>query len=497
MLGVAEFSKGMHLRRAALLLFAQDIYRWHPRSEVRILRIKGIELKTGRDYNVISDESARGNITQLLTDAWEKLRPHLVETKFSTDALFKQRIMYPEDACREALTNALAHRDYSIEGRSIEIKIFDDRMEITSPGALLSNLTIKDLTKLTGAHQSRNSFIARVLKEIGYMREMGEGIRRIFSLMKLNDLIQPEIFSDENTFNISLHSKSVFTEEDQRFLKGFDFLNLTREESLIALLGKNHEYLSPQQIYDHLELVDWDDYRKIIDQVQIKGLLFNARTEEEKKRFARNKKISQRDVKRLKIRTPKDCEEGIKNLTDALKQMGFTSKVFQKDLLKLNTYLPSTSIYYDNNSSIFLKRLKFLNLIDNSNEPTSLLFAIWGVNKVKVENQEKKNKVVELTEADFKTTMGSEKMAASEVTPKHTVFLEGVDYYTRKEDLFALFANSKEIVEISVPIDFYKRRGRGFAFITVQNKDFGDSIIQNYNNTTFRDRIIRLSWSKK
>ena len=116
--GLAEYSKGqIQLRKAALLLFAKDMHKWHPRSEVRVMRVTGLELKTGREYNVISDEIAKGNILELLTTSWEKLRPHLVETKFSPDALFKQRIMYPEDACREALTNAIAHRDYSIEGR--------------------------------------------------------------------------------------------------------------------------------------------------------------------------------------------------------------------------------------------------------------------------------------------------------------------------------------------------------------------------------------------
>ena len=339
-LGLAEFSRGIQLRRAALLLFAKDIYRWHPRCEVRIVRIKGNELKTGRDYNAISDESARGNITQLLSDAWEKLRPHLVETKFSADALFKQRIMYPEDACREALTNALAHRDYSIEGRSIEINIFDDRMEIISPGGLLSNITISDLSKLKGAHQSRNSFVARVLKEIGYMREMGEGIRRIFALMKQNDLMQPELKNTENAFTMILHSKSVFTDEDERFLKAFDLLNLNREESLIALLGKNQDLLSPQQIYERLELVDWDDYRRIIDQIQIKGLLFNTKTEDEKDKIARSKNISKRDVKRLKIRTPKDCEEGIRLLSESLKTIGYASKIDKEYLKNLLSHLP-------------------------------------------------------------------------------------------------------------------------------------------------------------
>lgn len=61
--------------------------------------------------------------------------------------------------------------------------LYNDRMEIKSPGALLSTITINNLTQLEGAHESRNSLIARVLRENRLMREIGEGMKRIFSLM--------------------------------------------------------------------------------------------------------------------------------------------------------------------------------------------------------------------------------------------------------------------------------------------------------------------------
>jgi ATP-dependent DNA helicase RecG len=71
-----------------------------------------------------------------------------------------------------------------------------------SPGGLLSAISLSDLRELKGAHQSRNSLVSRVLREVGYMRELGEGIRRMFELMKSNDLTPPEISSDNNTFSV-------------------------------------------------------------------------------------------------------------------------------------------------------------------------------------------------------------------------------------------------------------------------------------------------------
>ena len=474
-LGLAEYSKGLlQFRKSALLLFSNDIHKWHPRSEVRVMRVKGLELKTGHDYNVLSDEIAKGNILELISNSWEKLRPHLVETKFSPDALFKQRVMYPEDACREALTNAIAHRDYSNEGRSIEIKVFDDRMEITSPGGLLSNIKISDLTKLTGIHQSRNSLVARVLKEIGYMREMGEGIRRIFSLMKQNDLMQPELKSDLNTFSIILHSKSVFSEEDQRYIEGFDFLNLNRDETLIALLGKNSELLSPQQIYNHLELVDWDDYRKIIEKVLNKGIVFNAISEQRKTAIARSKSLSKRDIKRLKVRTPLECEEGLKKLFEALKQVGYSPKITKEYIETLQKKIGKTATYYFTNISDFLKSLKALNLVDNANTPTTILRAIWG----DTVRQETPKRVIS-TSPSIKD-----------------IYIENIDYYSQPEELGQLFSQFGEVIKVTLPKDFYTGRGRGFGFITMKSPESAENAVRQLNNTMFRNRIIRLNWSR-
>jgi ATP-dependent DNA helicase RecG len=203
--GLAEYAvNGLRLRMAAVLLFAKDIQRWHLYSQVRILKVAGTQLKSGENYNVISDEIIRGNIFQLLLTAWEQLRPYLAyKTEFGSDARFEQKYIYPEWACRETLINAIAHRDYSVQ-KGIEVYIFDDRMEVRSPGTLLSTLTIQDLEELQGAHESRNVFIARILRENQYMRELGEGMRRMFRLMEENELKTPQLYSNSMWFSVTL-----------------------------------------------------------------------------------------------------------------------------------------------------------------------------------------------------------------------------------------------------------------------------------------------------
>jgi len=208
-LGLADYTiGGLRLRRAVLLLFAKDIQRWHPRSQVRVVRVNGTELLSGEKYNVISDEFVQGNINELIFKAWDMLRPYLAyKTVFGEDGRFEQKYIYPEDACKEAILNAMAHRDYS-NSNGIEVHLFDDRMEIKSPGALLSTLTIADLEALDNRHESRNVKIAYVLKVSKMMREMGEGMKRIFTLMEQHGLRRPVLYSNTVWFTVTLFNKS-------------------------------------------------------------------------------------------------------------------------------------------------------------------------------------------------------------------------------------------------------------------------------------------------
>ena len=80
---------------------------------------------------------------------------------------------------------------------------------------LLSTIKIDDLEKCIGIHQSRNSYIAKVLKEVGYMRELGEGFRRIYELMESHALSNPTLFNENKSFTISFSQKLVYTEDEK------------------------------------------------------------------------------------------------------------------------------------------------------------------------------------------------------------------------------------------------------------------------------------------
>lgn len=304
-LELAEFDGNrLRLRRGALLLFSKHPTKWHPRNQVRILRVKGVEEKTGENFNVEEIAETSGNIFELIDQSWELLRPNLTETRFSRDAIFKTQIIYPELACREALINAITHRDYSLEGRGIEVKIFDDRLEILSPGKLLSSITIKELEELKGVHQSRNTYIARVLREFGYIRELGEGIKRIFELMKSNDLVRPKIESPNKSFIVTLYYKFVYSKEEKLWLDNFESFKLSREQKTIVRLGVNGRLISTKQIFDEVGIVSEDYYRQLVESLRKLGILINKHTREQASAFAKKNRMSRKAVPRYQIIIP-------------------------------------------------------------------------------------------------------------------------------------------------------------------------------------------------
>lgn len=304
-LDLAEYSgPGLRIKRAALLLFASEPARWHPRLQLRIVKVDGTELLTGAQYNVKTDQTVTGNILELLEKGWDALRPQLVQTRFGTEARFETTVMYPELACREALVNAIAHRDYSEEGRGIEIYVFDDRMEVRNPGALLSSIRIQDLARLEGIHQSRNASVARVLRELGYMRELGEGMRRMFELMRTNELTPPQLASEANSFCVTLRHQTIYTDKQKLWLDQFAKFDLDREQKAIVVLGIDGVLIAPQDIWDSLGIVDTEHYRQLLGSLQEMGILHSEIPKEEAQRKARQRRISVRKIPRFKIAQP-------------------------------------------------------------------------------------------------------------------------------------------------------------------------------------------------
>jgi ATP-dependent DNA helicase RecG len=366
---LAEYRyEGLAVRRAALLLFATDVSKWHPRCQIRIARVAGTKLGFGKEYNISSreDHIVRGNILRILEVAWDALRPYLARTVLVQSGVFAENLVYPELACQEALINAVAHRDYSIEGKVIEILVFDDRLEVNSPGGLLSSVSPDDLRTGKRSHQSRNVYVARVLRELGYMREMGEGMLRIFATMRDSDLVPPEIKTEPTSFELILHHRSVFSPKDQEWLAALKAYNLTRDEQRTVLLGRDGNLLSTNEIVKASAIADIDEFRKLVERLRRKGILYSATAN-------RRAGVKNRSERRWAIRPPDQVEQYRAELFSVLKAAD-DHQLEGHQLRKIAAKLSPSSPYREK----LPESLKLLGLVDERLRPLPALRAVWG-----------------------------------------------------------------------------------------------------------------------
>jgi ATP-dependent DNA helicase RecG len=115
------------------------------------------------------------------------------------------RYEVPLEVIREAIVNAVVHRDYSISGSDIKFAIFDDRIEVTSPGALPRSLEIEDI--IAGRSEIRNKVIARFFKEIEFIEQWGNGIKKMFRLLQLDGLPGPQFRESGLFFKVIFYKK--------------------------------------------------------------------------------------------------------------------------------------------------------------------------------------------------------------------------------------------------------------------------------------------------
>ena len=97
----------------------------------------------------------------------------------------------PPAALREALINAIVHRDYLMSGSDIKIAVYDSKVEITSPGTFPKGITLDEI--ISGRSEIRNRVIARVFKEAELIEQWGRGIQQIYRLCLDSGLLKPDI----------------------------------------------------------------------------------------------------------------------------------------------------------------------------------------------------------------------------------------------------------------------------------------------------------------
>lgn len=194
------------LNYSAILLFGKELQKFVLQSEVRCGRFKGIKPLEFEDMEVI-----QGTLIEQLERVMEFIKRNLkLEATFDEGIERKEKWEYPLLAIKEGVTNAICHRDYS-PSANVQVRIFDDRLEIWNPGTLPKGLTVN---KLKSKHESKpkNKLIAKCFFLIKYIEHWGTGTNRMVELCLKHGLPEPE-FEETGTSFVVTFRKSKLSEE--------------------------------------------------------------------------------------------------------------------------------------------------------------------------------------------------------------------------------------------------------------------------------------------
>ncbi len=214
------------------LLFAREPQRAFPSAEILLARYAGKQMS-----DEFLREVVRGPLAEQLrrAEAWVVAN---MRKGSRIDALQRaDRSEYPIPAVREAIVNAVAHRDYAIRGDEIRVLMFSDRIEVYSPGRLAGHVTVDNIAD---ERFSRNEVIAQVLADMGFIERLGYGIDRMIRLMREWGLPAPRFVETANGFKATLRGpgeKLVSEEADRSQWRHLD-LN-ERQQAALELVAKN------------------------------------------------------------------------------------------------------------------------------------------------------------------------------------------------------------------------------------------------------------------
>lgn len=171
-----------YLTNAGVILFAKDPSIIFPSTRIRVIKYEGVYAKTGENLNIIKDESFKMPLYKAIIATQNFIRTQLRDFNHLTkEGIFEKVPEYPEFAWIEGLTNACVHRNYAMRGEHIKIFIFDDRMEIRSPGKLAGLVTLENMKNVRYA---RNPKIIETMGQLGLVKELNEGVSRIYEEME-------------------------------------------------------------------------------------------------------------------------------------------------------------------------------------------------------------------------------------------------------------------------------------------------------------------------
>ena len=218
---------------SGLLLFGKEPQLFLPQSRAIFVRFADTQPRGPEgSFGYGRREELIGPLPQIIDRAWRVIWEEMGKRAVVKGLHRHEETEYPSASVREALVNAVAHRDYRLTGRSIEIRMYTDRLEITSPGGLPAHITLDNIVE---EHYSRNPRLVNGLYQWGYIEELGLGIDRMIEDMVNAGHKPPRFEAKSHRFTVVLYN----TRDSSRAVQAWEQNMNERQMKAIEFLERN------------------------------------------------------------------------------------------------------------------------------------------------------------------------------------------------------------------------------------------------------------------
>ena len=242
-----EINGVFHLNVAGALFFAKDVNKFLS-HEMKMVRFKGIS-----KFDAIDRVDSTSSLLKLL-DEFEKFYKTNSRSGFFIEGVERVNVdEYPIRAIREAIINAIAHRNYEISSSFIEFYMYDDRIEVISPGKLIDNLSIEDIKNDEGIGH-RNETICSMFYKTNYMEHIGRGIPQMIDEMNNFGLEEPQFSEGTDSFKVVFKGNNGEISHDVGGTNRVDLTDLGLNKRQIDILTKITNDNVSMSYEDHIQM---------------------------------------------------------------------------------------------------------------------------------------------------------------------------------------------------------------------------------------------------
>lgn len=246
----------LHPTLAGLLMFGNYPQAFEPQLVITFLHYYGVteEEPTPRGERFLDNRKFEGTIPEMVEQAMNTILATLRKSSL-IEGLYRRDVPeYPESAIREALVNAVAHRDYShfVRGSYIQVRLFADRLEVQSPGGLYGGVTEDNLED---EQSTRNRVLMRLLEDLHLVENRGSGIRTMIEAMRAANLEPPRFQDRRTSFWLTFRNHTLMNPDAIAWLNQFAAQPLNDRQRL-ALVYLRANLQMANRDYQRLNRVD-------------------------------------------------------------------------------------------------------------------------------------------------------------------------------------------------------------------------------------------------